>query len=96
MAVAPEREALSLTRSPIAPLDSDSLVEIDGPFGLTVRVSDSQALVAPWLLASPLYTACQYQVPALLKVMGLESGTMPADTVMVPASIAPAEQVLFV
>jgi len=38
------------------------LVEIDGLFGLTVRISDSQALVAPWLLASPLYTACQYHV----------------------------------
>jgi len=54
VAVAPESDALSLTALPIEMTDWDSLVEIDGLFGLTVCVSSVQALVAPSFLASPL------------------------------------------
>jgi len=53
-------------------------------------------LVAAALLASPEYTTCQKKVPAVLKVIASESGTMPLVTVLVPALCAPALQVLLV
>src|SRR5215470_10772252 len=72
------------------PVDSDSVVAIVGLFGLMMSFSLAQALVAPLLLASPLYTACQKKVPALLKVTPLESGTFPPATVTVPPASAVA------
>ena len=69
---------MSCTGVPIAtgPGGTNS-VAIDGAFGLTTRVSVVHTLVAARLLASPEYTACQKNVPAVVNVTGSESGTTP-------------------
>src|SRR5215472_16335149 len=61
-------------------------VVIFGVLGLMMSFSLVQSLVAPLLLPSPLYTACQKNVPALLKVTPLEPGTTPPLTFTVPPS----------
>ena len=53
-------------------------------------------LVAPRLLASPEYTACQKNVPAVVNVTGSEIGHHPVGDRHVPAGIAPVVHVLLV
>src|SRR3954447_8522657 len=93
--VAPLSVDESCTVSPMLAVVADSIVAIEGEFGLTTNCSSVHLLVAPTLLASPLYTACQKNVPALLNTNPFESGTTPLVTVLVPASRAFAVQVLF-
>ena len=65
---------------------ADSVVEIDGAAFPTAKVSLAQALEAVALFASPEYTACQKNVPAVENVSVFEPGTTPLVTVTVPAA----------
>src|SRR5207244_503487 len=67
-----------------------------GLFFPMTSFSDVQSLVAPSLLASPEYTACQKNDPAELNWTPLESGTTPLVTVLVPPSAKDVEQALSV
>ena len=49
----------SLTEPPTVIELEESVVAIDGEAFPTTRCSSVQVLVAPLLLASPVYTACQ-------------------------------------
>jgi len=77
---------------------AESVVVIADPEdGLTVN--GSHPLVAPWLFASPLYTAFQLNEPALLNVCEAELGTIPPVTdagaptaVPVPLHVEPAKR----
>src|SRR5713101_355500 len=63
----PDTVALALAEFPTMIVVADSDSAAMGAAFPTVRVSVPQALDANWLLASPLYTACQLKVPVLLK-----------------------------
>src|SRR5262249_30018752 len=87
MVVGPLSVAVSMTVTPILQVVSDNVVLMVGVLGLITSLSLVHALLTgPTLLASPLYVACQKNVPALLNWTPFEPGTTPLVTLTVPAS----------